>query len=110
MLNWFFHTQLQLGLAQASVAAFLALIVVFVARRRNIHLEGETLTAMARGLVQIIAVGSILVILLRAPRWTSAFLLAGMIAAAGATSARRAKGMPDAFRVSTWSIAFGAVQ
>ena len=108
MLKLFFHTQLQLGLAQATVAALTALIVVFVARRRNIHLEAETLTAMARGLVQIIAVGSILVILLRAPRWTSAFLLAGMMVAAGATSARRAKGMPDAFRVSAWSIAFGS--
>jgi putative ABC transport system permease protein len=31
-----------------------------------------------------------------------------MITAAGATSARRAKGMPDAFRVSAWSIALGA--
>jgi putative ABC transport system permease protein len=87
-----FHTQLQLGLAQAAVAALAAVAVVFLARRRQIHLEAETLIAMARGLVQIIAVGSILVILLRAPRWTSGFLLAGMIVAAGATSARRAKG------------------
>lgn len=31
-----------------------------------------------------------------------------MITAAGATSARRAKGIPDAFRVSAWSIACGA--
>jgi putative ABC transport system permease protein len=31
-----------------------------------------------------------------------------MIVAAGATSARRAKGMPDAFRISTYSIACGA--
>jgi putative ABC transport system permease protein len=31
-----------------------------------------------------------------------------MIVAAGATSARRAKGMPGAFRVSAWAIAFGA--
>ena len=35
-----------------------------LARRRRIHLEAETLIAMVRGLVQIIAVGSILVILL----------------------------------------------
>jgi len=108
MLRLFFHSQLQLGLAQAAVAALAALSVVLLARRRQIHLETETLVAMARGLVQIIAVGSILVILLRAPRWTSIFLLAGMIAAAGATSARRAKGMPDAFFVSAWSIACGA--
>lgn len=31
-----------------------------------------------------------------------------MILAAAATSARRAKGMPDAFRVSAWAIACGA--
>src|SRR5579862_9296677 len=108
MLKLFFHGQLQLGFAQAGVAALAALLVVVLARRRRIHLETEAVIAMARGLVQIIAVGSILVVPLRAPRWTSAFLLAAMIAAAGATSARRAKGMPQAFRISSWSIALGA--
>jgi putative ABC transport system permease protein len=108
MLRLFFHTQIQLGFAQAAVAALAALIVVLLARRRQIHLESETLIAMVRGLVQIIAVGSILVILLRAPRWSGGFLLAAMIVAAGATSARRAKGIPEAFRVSAWSIALGA--
>src|SRR5258708_35842402 len=108
MLRLFFHTQLQLGFAQATAAALVALAVVLLARRRQIHLEAETLIAMARGLVQIIAVGSILVILLRAPRWTSGFLLAGMMLAAGATSARPAEGVPDAFRVSAWSIACGS--
>src|SRR5205085_10656225 len=44
----------------------------------------------------------------RGPRWTSVFLLVVMVVAAGATSRRRAKGIPDAFRVSTWSIACGA--
>lgn len=108
MLRLFFDSQLQLGFAQAMVAALAALAVVLLARRRRVHLESETLIAMLRGLVQIIAVGSILVILLRAPRWTSGLLLSGMIVAAGATSARRAKGMPDAFRVSAWAIACGA--
>jgi putative ABC transport system permease protein len=108
VLRLFFHSQLQLGFAQALVAALAALAVILLARRRRVHLESETMIAMARGLVQIIAVGSILVILLRAPRWTGGLLLAGMIVAAGATSARRAKGMPDAFRVSAWAIACGA--
>ncbi len=108
MLRLAFHSQLQLGLAQAFVAALAAMLVVMLARRREIHLEGETLIAMARGLVQIIAVGSILVILLRAPRWTSGLALAAMMVAAGATSARRAHGMPSAFPVSTWAIALGA--
>jgi putative ABC transport system permease protein len=85
-----------------------ALLIVVAARRRGIHLEKELMVAMVRGLVQIVAVGSILLLLLHAPDWTSVLLLVSMIVAAGATSARRAKGMPEAFRVSTYSIACGA--
>jgi putative ABC transport system permease protein len=108
VLKWFFHDQLQLGLAQSAAAALAAMVVVLLARKRGIHLESDALIAMVRGLVQIVAVGSILLILLRAPRWTAIFLLIAMIVAAGATSARRAKGMPGAFQVSAWSIACGA--
>jgi putative ABC transport system permease protein len=108
MLKMFFHSPLQLGLAQALAAALAALAVVLLARRRGIRLEGETLIAMLRGLVQIVAVGSILVILLRAPRWTGGLVLAAMIVAAGATSARRAKDLHGAFRISAWAIGVGA--
>ena len=108
MLKTMFHSQLQLGLAQAAVAALAALSVVLVASQRGIHLGKDLAIAMARGLVQIVAVGSILLLLLRAPSWTSVFLLIAMIIAAGATSARRAKGMPGAFQVSTWAMACGA--
>jgi putative ABC transport system permease protein len=108
VLKWFFHDQLQLGLAQSAAAVLAAMVVVLLARKRGIHLESDALIAMVRGLVQIVAVGSILLILLRAPRWTAIFLLIAMIVAAGATSARRAKGMPGAFQVSAWSIACGA--
>jgi putative ABC transport system permease protein len=108
MLKYFSTNQLYLGLEQALIAAIAAMLVVVLARKRGIHLESETLIAMIRGIIQIVAVGSILLVLLRAPRWTSGFLLAGMILAAGATSARRAKGIPDAFRVSACAIAFGA--
>jgi putative ABC transport system permease protein len=108
MLKVLFHGQLQLGLAQALVAGLAALAVVVAAGRRGIHLEKDLAIAMVRGLVQIVAVGSILLLLLKGPSWTSAFLLIAMILAAGATSAKRAKGMPGAFRVSTWAIACGA--
>ena len=104
MLRLFFHTQLQLGLAQAGAAALAALVVVALASRRRIHLESETLIAMARGLVQIIAVGSVLGILLRAPRWTSGILLAGMIVAAGATSAAAAGCQGHARGISRFSL------
>lgn len=108
MLNHLFSNSLHLVLAQAGIAATAAMLVVFLARRRGIHLEGEVLIAMIRGLVQIVAVGSILVLLLRGPRWTGGIFLAAMMVAAGATSARRAKGIPGAFAVSTWAIASGA--
>jgi putative ABC transport system permease protein len=108
MLKFWIGGQLPLGLAQAAIAAVAALLVVVLARRRGIHLEGETTIAMVRGIVQIVAVGSVLLLLLRGPRWTSVFLLAFMIVAAGSISGRRAKGMPDAYRVSIWAIACGA--
>lgn len=108
MLKGLFHGQLYLGLAQATVAGLAALLVVVLGRRRGIHLEKELAIAMVRGLAQIVAVGSILLLLLRGPNWTSVFLLLAMIVAAGATSARRAKGIPQAFQVSTWAIACGA--
>ncbi len=108
MLKAIFHGQLQLGLAQAAAAALAALTVVILAGRRGIHLEKDLTIAMVRGLAQIVAVGSILLLLLKAPSWTSIFLLSAMIVAAGATSAKRAKGMPHAFEVSTWAIACGA--
>src|SRR6516225_4193049 len=108
MLKVIFPGQFQLSLAQALAAAVVAFAVVLAARRRQIHLESEAAIAMVRGLVQIVAVGSVLVLLLRGPRWTASILLAAMILAAGATSARRAKGIPGSFQVSTYSIACGA--
>jgi len=108
MLQTIFHDPLRLGFAQAAVAALAAITVVLLARGRGIHLESELAIALLRGLVQIIAVGSVLLLLLRAPGWSSLFLLAAMIVAAGATSAGRAKGIPGAFPVSTCAIACGA--
>ena len=108
MLKSLFSSEIALGLAQAAIASLLALIVVFLARRKNIHLEKDASIALLRGIVQIIAVGSILALLLRAPRWTSVLLLAGMVLAAGSISAKRAKNIPGAGKVSTYSIAAGA--
>lgn len=108
MLKHLLSNQLALGLAQAGVAAAAALLVVLLARRRHIHLEQDGTIALVRGLAQIVAVGFLLVFLLKGPQWTSVFLLAFMIAAAGFTSAKRAKGMPGAFRVSAISIGCGA--
>jgi putative ABC transport system permease protein len=108
MLNLWFTDQLQLGLAQSAVAALLAFAVVLLARWRKVHLEREAVVALLRGLVQIVAVGSVLIVLLRGPQWSAVFLLAAMMLAAGAISTKRAKGIPGAYLVSIYAIACGA--
>jgi len=108
MLQGIFSSQLALGCAQAAATTLLALVVMLVARQREIHVEGETVVALIRGIVQIVAVGSIFLLLLRGPAWTSVLLLAAMMVAAAATSTQRAKGIPGTFRVSLCAIAGGA--
>ena len=95
------------GLGQAAAAAAAALVVMLFARTRRIHIEGETMVALVRGFLQIVIVGSILTLLLRGPSWTSVFILAFMMVAAAATSARRAKRIPGAFRASLYGIVVG---
>jgi putative ABC transport system permease protein len=99
---------LALGLAQAGVATAAALAMAFVARTRRIRLERDVAVALVRGLAQISAVGAVLLLMLRGPRWLGVLALAAMILAAAATSARRARGMPGAFRISAQAIACGA--
>ncbi len=108
MLPQFFSNKLALGFAQAGVAAVLALLVVLLARRRHIHLESELAIALVRGMVQIVAVGSILLVMMRGPRWTGGILILAMMIAAAATSARRAQKIPGAIQVSFYAILAGA--
>jgi len=108
MLKHLFPSELGLGFAQAGVTAVLAILVGLAARTRGIHVEWETVLALVRGLGQIVAVGFILVLMLKGPQWTSALILSAMVLAAGATSARRAKKLPGSFAVSFWSILAGA--
>ena len=108
MLNRFFEEGVALGLAQAAVVTVLALAVMFLARSRGIHLERETVVGLVRSIVQIVAVGLVLVLLLQGPAWTSAIVLALMMVAAAAIAARRAKEIPGALGVSFYGIAFGS--
>jgi putative ABC transport system permease protein len=108
MLKALFANQLALGCAQAAVAMLLALAVMMLARQRGIHVERDTIVAHLRGIVQITVVGSILVLLLRGPAWSSIFLLAFMIVAAARISAGRAKGLPKSFPISLYAIGAGA--
>ena len=108
MLDQLFQDPRGLGMAQAAITTVLALGVMLLARRQNIHLERETIIALLRGFVQVVAVGSILLLLLQAPGWVSIFALLAMILAAASIAARRARGIPGAFWVSLLGIGLGS--
>ncbi len=100
--------EILLGLTQAMIASALVLGVTVLARTQAIHMEREIIVALMRGLVQIVAVGSILVLLLQGPGITSLVILAAMMLAAATIAARRAKGIQDAFKVSLYGISLGS--
>lgn len=107
LLQWI-EDPLALGIAQAATAILLAIAVMLIARRQRIHLERETLVALARGLVQITLVGSVLLALLQIPTWSSLLALTAMLAAAGMMGANRAEGIPGRLIVCLQGIALGA--
>jgi putative ABC transport system permease protein len=108
MLERIFQQPRQLGIAQAAVTVMVAMVVILLARQRNIHLERETLVALLRGLVQVVAVGSVILLLLQGPEWTGIPVLVSMIVVGATIAARRARGMPGALTVSLLGIGFGA--
>lgn len=108
MLVKLFSDSIQLGVAQTILTVITVLVVVYLARRNRVHLERETIIALIRGLVQIVAVGSVLVLLFRGPFWTSGFVLLAMMLAGAATTSRRAQKIPGAFKISLYGIVGGA--
>lgn len=97
MLNLLFRDPLSLGLAQAGVTALLAMAVAYGVRWWGIRIEREAAGALVRAILQVVAVGLVIGVLLQGPAWTSVFVLAGMVVAAAAIAARRARKLPGAF-------------
>lgn len=108
MLSHFFHSQLSLGIAECFAAAIVALIAMVLARRRGVDMLSELPLAQLRGILQIVAVGAILAILLRGPQWTSVIVLTAMMLAAATIVHSRVKQIPRAFTLALVSILIGA--
>jgi len=108
VLSLWMHNPLYLGLAQAGVVIILSLVATWIARYYHIHMEREVIIALARAFIQVIAVGSVLLIILKGPLAIGFLILAGMMVLAAQTAARRAKEIPDVFRVSLYAIAVGS--
>jgi putative ABC transport system permease protein len=108
MLNQLFHDPIALRAAQAAGAAVFALVVAFLARGQGIHLERETVVALARGIVQIIIVGFVLTYVLGSQQRLSGFLLLAMMVAGAVIAARRTKHIPGVMQVTLSSILLGS--
>ena len=108
MLTKFFHDPIQLAAAQAAVAGSMAVAVVFVAKLGNIHMEREVIVALLRSLVQVVAVGSVLLLVFRSGLLIGAVILVVMMVLAALTASRRAREIPGVFRASLYGIAVGA--
>ena len=96
------------GLSQALIAALLAMGVTLLARTRAIHMEREVLVALLRGFLQIVVVGSVLVLVLQGPGLVSVLILLSMMLAAATIASKRAKGIAGAFQVSLYGISLGS--
>ena len=96
------------GFVQIGIAAALAAVVVWVAYVRDLGLRGEVVTTSVRGLVQILAAGAVIGVLLAAHLAWAGVVLAFMIGAAAWISHKRGKAVPGAFRASVVAVAVGS--
>lgn len=96
------------GLVQAGAVSMLALLVVGIAAWRRLDLESEMLWSLLRGVVQILAMGALLGLLLTVTLGWSVAVVLGMVLAAAWISKDRSEGIPGAFRISLVAIGFGS--
>src|SRR4051812_22557640 len=78
-----------------ALSAALVLVAIALSRWQRLGLEGGFFIGAVRAVVQLVAVGYVLVYLFASPRWWSVLLaLAVMLVSATFTATRRRKGLP----------------
>jgi putative ABC transport system permease protein len=108
MLSQFFHTELSLSIAQTVMAALVSLLVIWLSYWQRLGMEKDILVGLVRALVQIIAVGAVLVFVLQGALWLALPILLLMMWLAAREAAHRAEGIPGAVRVTFYGIALGS--
>jgi putative ABC transport system permease protein len=94
-------------LSLAAALAGLVLIAAFIGDRAGLGQSRAVLTATLRALVQLLAVGAVIGVILRTPALAPVYLLV-MVMAAAWTSGRRLRAAPLAFPAAAASILTGA--
>jgi putative ABC transport system permease protein len=95
-------------MAQAAAAIALCFGVVMLCRRFAVHVERETVISLARGLVQMVAVGVVLALLLHGNLLIASLILLAMACAAAVTASRRAPEIKNPLLVCFYAIAAGS--
>jgi putative ABC transport system permease protein len=101
-------SDIAIGIAQAAGAVVLCLAVVLVCRRYAVHVEREAAISLARGLVQMVLVGTVLALLLQGHLLIGVVILLLMTFAAAMTAARRLQDIEGSLLLSFYAIALGA--
>ncbi|ELY91729.1 hypothetical protein C483_09319 [Natrialba hulunbeirensis JCM 10989] len=96
------------GFVQIAIAVALTAIVLGVVYLRQLGFEREIVTTTVRGLVQVVAAGAVIGILLAAHLAWAGIVLVVMIFVAAWISYKRGVALPGVFRTSVISIGFGA--
>ena len=91
----------------ATALAVLVLIAATVGGRAGLGQSRAVLTATLRALVQLLAVGAVIGVILRTPALAPAYLIV-MVAAAAWTSGRRLRAVGSAVRIAATAIVIGA--
>lgn len=109
MLSQWIDNPILLGAAQAGVTMAAALIVVFLTTRLKLGLTKEILLGLARGVVQIVAIGFLLTLIFTAPLWIAVPIILAMITAASVMTVQRLKDINNALWISFLGIGLGSI-
>lgn len=96
------------GFVQIAIAAALTAVVLGIIYARQLGFEREVVAMAVRGLVQVVAAGAVISLLLAAHLAWAAVVLAFMIVVAAYISYKRGTALPGVFGTSLASIGFGA--
>jgi putative ABC transport system permease protein len=100
--------KVMLGMGQAACAIGICMAVIVFCRLSAVRVEREALIAIARGLVQMIAVGVALALLLHDSLTVGMLILLTMTVAAAVTASRRTRNMNGALMACFLAIAAAA--
>lgn len=108
MLSQLFPDSLTLRIMQTVVTLVVTFAVLGLAYSFRIAIVRNSVIAIVRGLLQVVGIGSVLLLVFRSPSWTSVLVLAAMLGIASHMATRRFPKFPRILWPVSLSIMAGA--